>query len=200
MDVTSSSLEPPLATGATTQPQHQEDDRAFTDSKPTMEELQQIIKTMRNGASPGPDGLNAKFYKHTWPWIASDVYKLVIDFYNTALMQPELNQTFLVLLPEKTQSVTPQDFRPISLCNVIYKLIAKTLANRLKPHLPNFIDQASLILFTIDIFLLMWLLPRKLSIASTLRIGNSRLSSSRLTWQKPSTDWNGVLSETPSSA
>ena len=97
---------------------------------------------MRNGASPGPDGLNAKFYKHTWPWIASDVYKLIIDFYNTALMQPELNQTFLVLLPKKTQSVTPQDFRPISLCNVIYKLIAKTLANRLKPHLPNFIDQA----------------------------------------------------------
>ena len=97
---------------------------------------------MRNGASPGPHGLNAKFYKHTWPWIASDVYKLVIDFYNTALMQPELNQTFLVLLPKKPQSVTPQDFRPISLCNVIYKLIAKTLANRLKPHLPNFIDQA----------------------------------------------------------
>jgi len=112
MDVTSSSLEPPLATGATTQPQHQEDDRAFTDSKPTMEELQQIIKTMRNGASPGPDGLNAKFYKHTWPWIASDVYKLVIDFYNTALIQPELNQTFLVLLPKKTQSVTPKILDP----------------------------------------------------------------------------------------
>ena len=41
--------------------------------------------------------------------------------------------------PKKVKCHLPSDFRPISLCNVIYKVIAKSLANRLKPHLPNYI-------------------------------------------------------------
>lgn len=45
----------------------------------------------------------------------------------------------LPLFPKKLNAVTPQDFRPISLCNVIYKIIAKTLANRLKNLLPTYI-------------------------------------------------------------
>jgi hypothetical protein len=119
-----------------------EDTSSFTNSKPTLPELYNILKEMRSNASPGPDGLNAAFYKSAWPWISTDVYNLVTQFYTTSFMQPELNQTFIVLIPKKIQPTIPQDFRPISLCNVIYKIIAKTLAERLKPHLPDFIDHA----------------------------------------------------------
>jgi len=57
-------------------------------------------------------------------------------------MHPDMNQTYLVLIPKKVQHVIPQDFRPISLCNVAYKIISKTLAERLKPHLPHNIDNS----------------------------------------------------------
>ena len=97
---------------------------------------------MRSNASPEPDGLNAAFYKSTWPWISNDIHTLVRDFYTSAFMHPEVNQTFIALIPKKMQPILPQDFRPISLCNVIYKIIAKSLVERLKPHLPDYIDHS----------------------------------------------------------
>jgi hypothetical protein len=97
---------------------------------------------MRKNASPGPDGLNAAFYKSTWSWIKDDIHTLVTNFYSTAHFDDDINKTFIALIPKKEQPIIPQDFRPISLCNVIYKIIAKSLANRIKPHLPNAIDHA----------------------------------------------------------
>jgi hypothetical protein len=47
-----------------------------------------------------------------------------------------------VLIPKKSQPIVPQDFRPISLCNVAYKIIAQSIAERLKPYLPDYIDHA----------------------------------------------------------
>jgi hypothetical protein len=97
---------------------------------------------MRSNAAPGPDGFNAAFYKSAWSWIQQDIQKLVTDFYTYAHMPTEINQTFITLIPKKNQPTTPQDYRPISLCNVIYKIISKSLANRLKNHLPNYVSHA----------------------------------------------------------
>jgi hypothetical protein len=94
-------------------------DGNFTNSLHDAHKLHSIIKNMRNNASPGPDGLNVAFYKAAWPWVSQDVHSLVRDFYTSAFLQPELNQTFIALIPKKMQHVLPQDFRPISLCNVI---------------------------------------------------------------------------------
>jgi hypothetical protein len=97
---------------------------------------------MRSNAARGPEGLNATFYKAAWSWAKEDIYKVVKDFYSNALLPPKVNQTFITYIPKISQPITPRDFRPISLCNVIYKIIAKSLANRLKHHLPGYIDQA----------------------------------------------------------
>lgn len=77
-------------------------DLTYTNSIPDDTELHNIIKEMRNNASPGPDGLNALFYESSWTWISQDVCNLVTTFYSTATLQPEINHTFLVLIPKKT--------------------------------------------------------------------------------------------------
>jgi len=120
----------------------QVDENSFTDSIPTAEEIQAIVNNMRSNAAPGPDGFNAAFYKAAWKWIGKDVSKLVTDFYVTNCLHKELNKTHIALIPKVNAPNTPKDYRPISLCNVIYRIIAKTLADRIKIHLPHIIHPA----------------------------------------------------------
>jgi hypothetical protein len=121
---------------STTHPQEQQ---CYTNSIPGKKEIWETLKEMRKNASPGPDGFNVAFYISAWEWIGDDVAALVKDFYLTGILPSHVNDTHIALIPKKGVCHFPSDFRPISLCNVIYKLIAKTLANRLKEHLPDYI-------------------------------------------------------------
>jgi hypothetical protein len=53
------------------------------------------------------------------------------------MLPAHLNDTFLALVSKKLPPIASQDFRPISLCDVIYKIIAKSLPDQLKNHLPK---------------------------------------------------------------
>jgi hypothetical protein len=115
---------------------------AFTYSVPDLNELNSIIKKMRNNAASRPNGLSEAFYKASWHWVKNDIVRLVSDFYSQAFLPADLNQRFLTLIPKKPNPSSPQDYRPIGLCNVIYKIIVKSQADRVQPHLPNYISQA----------------------------------------------------------
>jgi hypothetical protein len=67
---------------------------------------------------------------------------VITNFYAHAYIPTKINKTYITLITKNNQPTTPQDYRPISLCNVIYKIISKSLANRLKQHLPSYVNHA----------------------------------------------------------
>jgi hypothetical protein len=89
--------------------------------------------------APGPDGFPARFFQRNWDILKDDVVRAVQHFFTTSVMPDGVNDTSIVLIPKKNEPETLKDFRPISLCNVVYKVVSKCLVNRLRPLLVDII-------------------------------------------------------------
>lgn len=76
--------------------------------------------------------MTALFFVHFWKIIGGDVVRTVQQFFQEGHLLPNLNETNLVLIPKVAIPSNISQFRPISLCNVVYKVISKILAKRLK--------------------------------------------------------------------
>lgn len=109
--------------------------------KISMEETEEAIRSMPNDKAPGPDGFTINFYKACWSTVKQDVWEAVEDSRRLGTILKSLNSTFLALIPKTEEAKTPDKFRPIALCNVIYKIISKVIASRLKTILPGIISE-----------------------------------------------------------
>ncbi|KAL0405476.1 UNVERIFIED_CONTAM: hypothetical protein Slati_3861500 [Sesamum latifolium] len=78
----------------------------------TLEEIKLALKQMHPLKSSGPNGS----------------------------FNPLMNFTHIVLIPKCTNPSEMSHFPPISLCNIVYKLTSKTIANRIKPFLDKLIS------------------------------------------------------------
>lgn len=96
------------------------------------EEIPKAVFDMAPFKAPGPDGLGACFYQKTWNTTGETIVKEVKQFFETGSLDIGLNETSIVLIPKVTSPENVKQFRPISLCNVPYKIITKVITNRLQ--------------------------------------------------------------------
>lgn len=104
------------------------------------QEVQVALKQMTPLKAPDPDAMPPLFYQNYWELVGCDVTKTVLSFLNSALIPHPLNHTFLTLIPKIKNPISVSNYRPISLCNMIYKKFSKVLASQLKKNLPTIIS------------------------------------------------------------
>lgn len=98
-------------------------------------EIQIATEDLPNGKAAGPYGVLVEFFKILW----ADVGEELTIYVNIALGDKDLgasnNRSNVILIPKGGPRFIIKNWRPISLLNAIYKIVAKSLANRMQPYL-----------------------------------------------------------------
>lgn len=108
----------------------------FLDQKFTKEDVSSAFTQMCPTKAPGLDGLPVAFFQKHWGSVKEGVPTIYLHVLNEEGSIAPLNHTYITLISKLQNPRKVSDFRLISLCNVIYKIVAKTMANRLK-HVLN---------------------------------------------------------------
>ncbi|GKU94710.1 hypothetical protein SLEP1_g8163 [Rubroshorea leprosula] len=104
-------------------------------------EVKEAIWDCDSSKSPSPDGFNFRFIKEMWEDIKPEVVAFIQEFHKHGRIVRGSNASFIVLIPKTENPQRIEEYRPISLIGVMYKIIAKLLANRLRKVLPKVIGE-----------------------------------------------------------
>lgn len=99
-------------------------------------EIHTTLFDMKPWKAPTIDGLHVGFFQSQWLIVENSICEAIKKIFQGNGIPLALNITLLVLIPNVDVSTSMSQFHPISLCTIIYKILTKVIANRLKKMLP----------------------------------------------------------------
>jgi hypothetical protein len=97
------------------------------------DDVKKALFQMHPSKSPGVDGFTDGFYQRHWDILGDDVCKAVVGFLNGGELPDSTNDTTITLIPKVPSPQSIKQYRMISLCNVLYKIGTKAIANNTRP-------------------------------------------------------------------
>ncbi|XP_074288508.1 uncharacterized protein LOC141613665 [Silene latifolia] len=107
----------------------------------TSAEVKACLFSIPSCKSPGPDGYNSQFYKDAWDVVGDEICASIINFFDSGQLLSQINATVITLIPKIDRPTSVVHYRPISCCNVLYKVISKILCARLALVLHDIISK-----------------------------------------------------------
>lgn len=104
----------------------------------TKEEVQKALFASNQG--PCPDGFNVQFFQDAWDIIGDDLSQKILKVLNKGESMNNWNSTIITLIHKIRDARSMKDYRPVSLCNVSYKIVARAITNRFRRELDHIID------------------------------------------------------------
>lgn len=94
------------------------------------EEIKDTVWATHPTKAPGPDGLQGFFYQHRWSTVGLSVVRFIQQAFTLGYFDPSMCEAFVCLIPKVPNSSRISEFKPIALCNVLYKFITKCITMR----------------------------------------------------------------------
>ena len=92
--------------------------------RPSLQEIQDAVWSCDPSKAAGYDGFNLNFIKRMWTNIGKYISDFILEFFNRGLFPEGINKTWVVLIPKVDRAEVLKDFRPISMVECLYKIIA----------------------------------------------------------------------------
>lgn len=97
------------------------------------------LSQMSPGKASSPNRFSVAFFKEQLQVMGNDIVGIGLDALNNVVPLDLINVTNIALISKKNKPEYPSEFRLIIICNVLYKLIFKVIANRLKPIIDDIV-------------------------------------------------------------
>ena len=106
----------------------------------SVEEIKAALWSMKVFKALSPDGLHARFFQRFWLIVGDSVVKEIQKIFKEKIVPEVLNRTHIALFPKVQGPELLNNYRLISLCNSVYKIITKIIVARLRPHLDQVVN------------------------------------------------------------
>lgn len=106
----------------------------------TDEEIKAALWSLKPFKAPGPNGLHAGFFQRFWLVVGSSVIEEIKLIFAEKRIANYINTTHIALIPKIQGPVMLGNYKPISLCNTVYKVLTKIVVAKLRPYLGKLIS------------------------------------------------------------